>query len=185
MIKTKLLICNGNERKQKLLMEINNGNDLLILFNKFSRIKKIDSLINAINKFQNYSTSNFYEILLPLIIKWSMEYETNELTLMEKGSPSEMTFTAKESRYWLANTFIMNTDRYHVSNYGELSFVELYNGTSLGEEKLLCILCYFYQAMHLDENRHISFHRYIIENSQIISNPEKKNRFKYCNNSHK
>lgn len=165
----KLITHIGEIRKQKLSVSITNDSDLLIMFNEFSKVKKINTLSNAINRFQQYFKINFYKLLLPFIFKWAMEYDIDSLSPLMRDIEANKIFTAKEARYWLANTFIMNVDRYHKPKYGELTFVELYNGSSVGEEKLLCILTYFYLAVKLDEDREIGFYRHIItENPQTL-----------------
>ena len=64
MSEIKLIIHNGNAREQKLSMSVKNEDDLLTLFNQFSKIKRIDGLINVIDRFQDYFRMNFYESLL-------------------------------------------------------------------------------------------------------------------------
>ena len=159
---TQFIIHNGDTRKQKLSILINNNDDLLLLFNQFNKIKKIDTLNKAINRFEQIFNINFYKILLPYIFKWAMEYDIVSIPIMEQGETDTTIFTAKEVRYWLSNTFIMNIDSVNKEKYGELAFGPLYFGSNTGEEKLLCILCYFHMAINLDETRKIGFYRHII-----------------------
>ncbi|QKF94848.1 polyADP-ribose glycohydrolase [Fadolivirus algeromassiliense] len=171
----KLLFYNGDIRKQKLEMKVTNHDELLILLNRFSRMKRISTLLNTIDRYNEYFKTNFYEVLLPNIIKWSMELEVDELPLLQKGNQSSFSFSAREARYWLANAFILNVDRVQKENYGELVFYELYNGSITGAEKMLCILCYFHQAMELDVDRLISFDRYVItEDPSTVFDSNKK-----------
>ena len=171
----KLLRYSGDIRKQKLLIPVKNKNDLLTLFSQFSKVKKINTLVNTIERFEQIFKINFYNTLLTFILKWATEYDIDSLDAMEQGSISNKVFTAKEARYWLANAFIMNTDRCHKPKYGELNFVELYNGSIVGQEKLLCILNYFYMATKLDEDRPIGFFRCsVLENPKKLFNSDKK-----------
>lgn len=174
----KLIRYGGDIRKEKLLMSVKNGDDLLILFNQFSKIKKINTLVNTIERFEQIFKINFYDTLLIFIFKWSVEYDIDSLSPMEQGSISNKIFTAREARYWLANTFIMNTDRCHKPKYGELNFADLYNGSPVGQEKLLCILNYFYMATKLDklnEDREIGFFRFpILENPKKVFDSDEK-----------
>lgn len=167
---TKFIIHTGKNRKEILSKQINNQTDLLDLFNQFNKIKKIDTLTKAISRFEHIFKIDFYKNMLQWIFYWVMEYETDSITLLEQNITDNRSFTAKEIRYWLSNAFLLNVDSCNKEHYGELTFGFLYqSGSMAGEEKLLCILCYFYSCIKLDENRIVSFNRHVInENPKTI-----------------
>lgn len=126
------------------------------------RIKSLKGLQLAIERFTEFVRSNiqapdpfdFYRDLLPWIAFYACELKEPFLVdLCSSGREGMVSFTQRQIRYLLANSFLLNVQSVQQTMlkkqgrvFGDLDWTPLYTQTSpIATQRLLCQLAYFHQ----------------------------------------
>lgn len=126
----------------------------------------IDGLNQAIEDFNTMMSAttpgyNFREVVVPKIIGWATELETDPLVPMLQGNGEMFSLSRQEIRYILANAFLLNVKPPSVKTLGSLSLTKLYsNRCPESVQRLICFLAYFEHARYISENELVRFWRF-------------------------
>lgn len=165
----RFIIKDGTHRANIL----NNMRSLSDTMANFGYKGGIGTLEKAIMRFEMNCRGklDFNKDLLPKIAQWAQQFNTTDIPLLNRGVNDQRTFNSVEARYWIANAFFCNINLSNEIDYGEFTFVNLYDSPAIiAQERLLCLLCYFLMATKIDQ-RHIIFERKIInEDPDVLFN---------------
>ena len=113
----------------------------------------ISSFTSFLHTKKHINNWNFYDHLLPHVIKWSLEKENyKETQSFRINFTKKLTYKTEEVRFILSNAFLLNISS------SALNFESLYpRSNELAIERIICQLSYFYQLVEREDEQNGHF----------------------------